>query len=151
MFATTAFIHGALDFFLILAGTLLNAPDQFVFLAFGELHRVVGELRKFLFQLALGDVPVSFGGKCGHIISRLIISFYAARLVALSWLSFASGVPTRSAEKLSPQIQLFEGSKNFLEGKCNYCSQKNLQIAKEVFTKLADCIVLKRLAIKQLL
>jgi hypothetical protein len=45
----------------------------------------------------------------------------------------------------------FEGSKNFLEGKCNYCSQKNLQIAKEVFTKLADCIVLKRLALKQLL
>ena len=58
--ATAAFIHGAFNFFLGLAGALLDASNQFILLALDELQIVIGELRKFLFQPALGDVPVPF-------------------------------------------------------------------------------------------
>jgi hypothetical protein len=68
MFAAAAFIHGVFDFRLRLAGAFLDAPDQFIFLAFDELQVVIGKLREFLFQLALGDVPVSFGGESAHMI-----------------------------------------------------------------------------------
>jgi hypothetical protein len=67
VFATAAFIHGAFDFFPDLAGAFLDAANQFIFLAPDELQVVIGELREFLFQLALGNVPVSFGGKSTHI------------------------------------------------------------------------------------
>jgi hypothetical protein len=76
VFATAAFVHGALDFFPGLACALLDTTDQFNFLALGELQVVFGELRKFLFQLALGNVPVSFGGKSTHIILRLVVFIF---------------------------------------------------------------------------
>jgi len=68
MFTTAAFIHGAFNFFPGLTGAFLDAANQFILLALDELQVVIGELRKFLFQLSLGDVPVSFGGKSAHII-----------------------------------------------------------------------------------
>jgi hypothetical protein len=34
--------------------------------AFGVLEIVIRELGPFLFQLALGDVPVAFDFQCGH-------------------------------------------------------------------------------------
>ena len=91
VFATAAFVHGAFDFFSGLAGAFLDAANQFVFLAFDELQVVISELCKFLFQFALGNVPVSFGGESGHMILALIcfcVRFNAAQI------SFAIGVPT---------------------------------------------------------
>jgi hypothetical protein len=68
MVATAAFVHGTFDFFLCAASAFLNASNQFIFFALDELQIVIRQLRKFLFQLALGNVPVSFGGKSAHII-----------------------------------------------------------------------------------
>jgi len=45
---------------------LLNPANQFFLLAFGVLEIVVRELGPFLFQLALGDVPIAFDFKCSH-------------------------------------------------------------------------------------
>jgi hypothetical protein len=61
-------MHSALDFIPVLTRAFLDAANQFVFLALGELQIVIGEVRKFLFQLAFGDVPVSFGGKSAHTV-----------------------------------------------------------------------------------
>ena len=77
-FTSAAFVHGAFDFFLGLAGAFLDAPDQFVFLALDELEVVIRKLREFLFQLALGNVPVSFDSESAHII----FMFFSAPLGA---------------------------------------------------------------------
>lgn len=50
----------------------LDATYQVVFHAFDELQGIIGELSKFLFQLALGDVPISLGGESAHIISNFV-------------------------------------------------------------------------------
>jgi hypothetical protein len=95
MFATAAFVHGAFDFFPGLAGALLDAADQFIFLAFDELQVVIGELREFLFQLALGNVPVSFGGESAHMIFVFVSCFlFLLRDSARHEFLFARGVPT---------------------------------------------------------
>lgn len=60
------FVNDAFDFFLGLAGAFLDASDQLVLLAVHELQIVVRQLRKFLFQLAFGDVPVAFHFQCVH-------------------------------------------------------------------------------------
>jgi len=49
-----------------LAGALLDAADQFVPAALSILQVVLGKLRVFSFQLALGDVPVAFDNKGVH-------------------------------------------------------------------------------------
>ena len=49
-----------------LARALLDATDQFVLFAFDVLQIVIRELGPFLFQLALGDVPVAFDFECSH-------------------------------------------------------------------------------------
>jgi hypothetical protein len=74
VYATAAFVHGSFDFFPGLPGVFLDAANQFIFLAFDELQIVIREPCKLLFQLALGNVPVSFGGKNAHTI-WLFISF----------------------------------------------------------------------------
>lgn len=66
--AAAAFINAVLLAFFGPPGAFLNAANQFVLLAFHELQSVVRKLREFLFQLALGDVPISFGGKYAHTI-----------------------------------------------------------------------------------
>jgi hypothetical protein len=91
VFATAAFVHGAFDFLSGVASAFLDAANQFIFLAFDELQVVIGELRKFLFQLALGDVPVSFGGKSVHIIVWFL---FLPRVPAWREFPFARGVPT---------------------------------------------------------
>jgi hypothetical protein len=73
VFATAAFVHGAFDFFPGLAGAFLDAADQFVFLALDKLEIVIRKLREFLFQLALGNVPVSFDGQSAHIIFVFVL------------------------------------------------------------------------------
>jgi hypothetical protein len=60
------FFQGFLDRFAGFARALLNPADQFVLLAFDVLEIVIRELGPFLFQLALGDVPVAFNFECGH-------------------------------------------------------------------------------------
>ena len=54
------------DRFARFASDLLNAADHFFLLAFEELQIVIREFGPFLFQLALGDVPVAFDFECCH-------------------------------------------------------------------------------------
>ena len=56
-----------------LAGAFLDAANQFVLLAFDELQIIIRKLRKFLFQLAFGNVPVSFGYKRAHIFGQVVL------------------------------------------------------------------------------
>src|ERR1017187_6389872 len=60
------FFEHLFDRFAGFARALLNAANQFVLLAFGVLEIRIRELGPFLFQLALGDVPVAFYFECGH-------------------------------------------------------------------------------------
>jgi hypothetical protein len=92
-FAAATFIHCVLDCFPSLTGAFLDAANQFVFLAFDELQVVIGELREFLFQLALGNVPVSFGGERAHIIFLSAFLFLPRDSARREFL-FASSVPT---------------------------------------------------------
>lgn len=66
MFAIATFFQRVFDFLLSLTGAFLDASEQFIFLTFDKLQVVIGQLREFLFHLALGDVPVSFDDKCAH-------------------------------------------------------------------------------------
>jgi hypothetical protein len=60
------FLERLLDRFAGFPGALLNPADQFFLLAFGVLEIVIRELGPFLFQFALGDVPVAFDFECSH-------------------------------------------------------------------------------------
>jgi len=64
---TVAFLDRVFDHFTGFAGELLNPANQFFLLAFGIAEIIVCKLGPFLFQLALGDVPVAFDFKCVHI------------------------------------------------------------------------------------
>ena len=55
------------DHFPRFAGDLLNSANQFFLLAFGVTKIIIRELGPFLFQLALGDVPVAFDFECVHV------------------------------------------------------------------------------------
>jgi len=52
--------------FAVFAGGFLDAADQLFLLALGVGQVVIGELGPFLFELALGDVPVAFDFECVH-------------------------------------------------------------------------------------
>jgi hypothetical protein len=60
------FLDGLFNRFAGFARAFLNPANQFVLLAFGVLKIVIRELGPFLFQLALGDVPVAFDFECSH-------------------------------------------------------------------------------------
>jgi hypothetical protein len=60
------FLDRFFDRFAGFARALLNPANQFFLLAFGVLEIVIRELGPFLFQFALGDVPVAFDFECGH-------------------------------------------------------------------------------------
>jgi hypothetical protein len=64
--AGAGFIECLFDRFAGFSRSLLNPADQFLGLAFGKLEIVVREFGPFLFQFALGDVPVAFDFKCVH-------------------------------------------------------------------------------------
>jgi hypothetical protein len=72
VFATAAFVHNAVNFFPVPPRALLDAADQFILLALGELQVVIRKLRDFLFQLTLGNVPVSFDSESAHIIFMFV-------------------------------------------------------------------------------
>jgi hypothetical protein len=78
-----------LFFFPGLASAFLDATDQLFLLALGKSQIVIGELRKFLFQLAPGNVPVSFDCESAHIILNLILvaaCFRAIKAVTTKYL-----------------------------------------------------------------
>jgi hypothetical protein len=67
MFTFPAIFDGMPDFFPGLAGALLDAADQLIFLALHELEVIIRKLRKLLLELAHENIPVSFGSKRSHI------------------------------------------------------------------------------------
>jgi len=77
LFAATGrgFLESLLDRFSGFASALLNAAQQLVVLALGELEIVIRELGPLLFQLALGDVPVAFAFECVHNDSLVLRSW----------------------------------------------------------------------------
>ena len=60
------FLDRFFDRFTGFARTLLNPAQQFFLFAFDELQIAIRELGPFLFQFALGDVPVAFDFECSH-------------------------------------------------------------------------------------
>lgn len=64
--AAAAFISGVSVYFLGPPMPFLNAANQFVLLALNELLFIIRQPRKFLFQPASGNVPVSFDGQDAH-------------------------------------------------------------------------------------
>jgi hypothetical protein len=91
VFATAAFVHNTVNFFPVPPCALLDAADQLVLLALGELQFVIRKLREFLFQFAFGDVPVSFGCESAHGFC-LVVCF--RRTTRRDGILPASGVPT---------------------------------------------------------
>jgi hypothetical protein len=132
MLVAAAFTDRLFNFFPRLAGAFLNATDQFVFLAFGELQIVIRKLRKFLFQLALGNVPVSFGCKSAHII--LVVMFLHAS--GAGDISSARGVPSVRFLKTKDLAH----KKNSLLVMVRKKSLKKLQFAHSWFLSFANCI-----------
>jgi hypothetical protein len=66
LFAAAGFLDSLFDRFAGFARALLNPANQFFLLAFGVFQIVIRKLGPFLFQLALGDVPVAFDFEFGH-------------------------------------------------------------------------------------
>jgi len=60
------FLDGLFDRFTGFAGSLLNLTEQFFALALAELEIVIRKLGPFLFQLALGNVPIAFDFEFVH-------------------------------------------------------------------------------------
>src|ERR1017187_3887472 len=78
------FLEGLLDRFAGFPGTLLNPADKLFLLAFGVLEIVIRELGPLLFQLALGDVPVTFSFEFVHNICFVfcVLFLFAASVTA---------------------------------------------------------------------
>jgi hypothetical protein len=75
--AGRGFFDGLLDRFTGFAGALLNAAQQFILFAFGELKVVIRELGPLLLQLAFGNVPITFDFECCH--NALVYLFFLIR------------------------------------------------------------------------
>ncbi|HWY30739.1 MAG TPA: hypothetical protein VNX46_08305 [Candidatus Acidoferrum sp.] len=98
--------RGASLFGLALAFAFLNAADQFVNLALDELRVVMHQSRQGLFDLAFGDIPISFGHQVAHVAFpvsgfcrwfRLALGFDWVRFEDFSELRIASVTPTTTA------------------------------------------------------
>ena len=59
-------LDGLFDCLKAFAGRLLDPAEQFLLFSLNVLEIVVRQLRPFLFQLTLGDVPVAFNFECAH-------------------------------------------------------------------------------------
>jgi hypothetical protein len=71
----TGFLDGVFNHFPGFAGKLLNPAHQLFLFAFGVAEIIVRELGPFLFELALGDVPVAFDFECRHdFVFWLVVS-----------------------------------------------------------------------------
>lgn len=86
---TAATLFGGDFDFSRVAGPFLNAANQFVFLAFNELQIVAKDLRKFLFQFAFGDVPISLDDLSAHNLFSSLVAWKSA----ITKSTLASGVP----------------------------------------------------------
>ena len=112
--AAAALIDAVLFAFSGLPGAFLDTANQFVFLALHELQAVVCNLREFLFQFALCDIPTSFDCKQAHTIFAFGCVASPARLHAARF-PLASGVPTRCGihylvnSKRLPPAETFAG------------------------------------------
>ena len=86
------FLDRAFDHFTGFAGDLLNPANQLFLLALSVLEVIIRELRPFLFQLALGDIPVAFNFECRHIVCLFWLFMFFIRRPdgKLFGLSFAS-------------------------------------------------------------
>jgi hypothetical protein len=93
-------------FCLVLAFAFLDAANQFVNLALDELRVVMHQPRQGLFQLAFGDVPISFGHQVAQAACpvfgfcrwfRLALGFGWIRFDAFPELRVASVTPTTTA------------------------------------------------------
>jgi hypothetical protein len=97
------FLDGLFDGFTGFAGALLNPPQQLFLFAFGILQIAIRELGPFLFQLALGDVPVAFDFKCGHNRFCLFdVCFESPPTMTAKGVSAVSGHNARLAFQAGP-------------------------------------------------
>jgi hypothetical protein len=86
------FINDAFYVFLALAGAFLDASNQLIFFAMHKLQVVIRELRKFLFQLAFGNIPGPFHCQHAHnLICWRYVLYVTPRFVKL----FARDVPPK--------------------------------------------------------
>jgi hypothetical protein len=134
MLAAAAFVYGLFDLFLGLAGPFLDAANQFVFLAFGELQIVIGKLCEFLFQFALGNVPVSFGCKSAHIF--LVGWLFPPRCRRRGFLLQVVCRPVKDG-LLSPKSSICSRQKN----SARKWRLKDFAICKPSSKRVANCIV----------
>jgi hypothetical protein len=75
MITAAALGDNASDFFLGLAGSLLDASDQLILFAFAEVQFILRQARKSLLQFAFDDIPVSFGLKYIHTVFLSLILY----------------------------------------------------------------------------
>ena len=99
--ATGTFVRSAFNFIFGLAGALLDAANQFILLALGELQIVIRKLCEFLFQFALGNVPVSFGDESAHMTLDSVSVVCFRRATRRGGILPASGVPTGWTDNFS--------------------------------------------------
>src|ERR1035437_5896046 len=100
LFATAGgagFLDRLFDCFAGCARALLNPANQFFLLAFDVLEIVIRELGPFLFQLALGDVPVAFDFEFGHNSLFCFCCFFSSAVNVT-----AKVFPRRAAGRISP-------------------------------------------------
>jgi hypothetical protein len=76
------FLHGFFDRFPRFAGAFLNPAQQFILLAVNVSQIIIRQFGPFLFQLALGDVPVALDFKCVHIACWFFLFQFAANVMA---------------------------------------------------------------------
>ena len=75
-FVSKAVVQRFLDHFLCFAGALLNPAYQFVALTVGIAKVIVCQAGIFLFQLAFGNIPVSFDLLFIHNVVSLIVYLF---------------------------------------------------------------------------
>jgi len=66
------FLDRVFDHFTGFAGEFLNSANQFFLLTFAVTEIIIGELRPFLFQFTLGDIPVAFDFERVHLCVFLV-------------------------------------------------------------------------------
>src|SRR5664279_4976379 len=85
------FLEHLLDRLAGFPGALLNPANKFFLLAFGVLEIVIRELGPFLFQLALGDVPVAFDFECSHNSCFCCLFSFAVNMTAKAFQMLGHG------------------------------------------------------------
>jgi len=141
-----AFTNNLFHVFLGLSGAFLDVASQLLLLAFPELQVVIGELRKFLFQFAPGNVPASLDFNSIHKSIAVEIPFpclTAQPNAAES--SFAGGVPpevgARNSHNCAALARFISGMRQLRRQFFKQERQIALQIAISGLSGHAACIV----------